>query len=42
MTLTVDTDELGAYMETLLQAPDHTLRRKLKAFALDHGIVLDS
>ncbi len=42
MTLTVDTDELGAYMNTLLHAPDHSLRRKLKSFALDHGIVLES
>lgn len=42
MALTVDTDELGAYMDVLLRSPDHTLRRKLKAFALDHGIVLES
>lgn len=42
MTLTVDTEELGAYMNTLLQAPDHSLRRKLGAFALDHGIVLET
>jgi phosphotransferase system enzyme I (PtsP) len=41
MALTVDTDELGAYMDVLLRSPDHTLRRKLKAFALDHGIVLE-
>tara|TARA_R110002110_G_scaffold218324_3_gene432350 strand:+ start:3484 stop:5703 length:2220 start_codon:yes stop_codon:yes gene_type:complete len=42
MALTVDTAELGAYMKTQLQAPDHSLRRKLLAFALDHGIVLES
>lgn len=42
MTLTVDTAELGAYMDTLLQSPDHSLRRKLGAFALDHGIVLET
>lgn len=42
MAMTIDTAELGAYMETLLQAPDHSLRRKLGAFALDHGIVLES
>jgi len=40
MTLTVDTGELSAYMDTLLQAPDHSLRRKLGAFALDHGIAI--
>ena len=40
MTLSVDTGELSAYMDTLLQAPDHSLRRKLGAFALDHGIAI--
>ncbi len=42
MTLTVDTVELSAYMHPLLQAPDHSLRRKLRAFALDHGVVLET
>jgi phosphotransferase system enzyme I (PtsP) len=42
MTMTVDTAELSAYMNTLLQSPDHSLRRKLRAFALDHGIVLET
>lgn len=42
MTLTMDTAEVGAYMNTLLQSPDHSLRRKLGAFALDHGIVLET
>lgn len=42
MTMTVDTAELSAYMNTLLQSPDHSLRRKLGAFALDHGIVLET
>ena len=42
MTLAVDTGELGAYMKTLLGAPDHSLRRKLSAYALDHNVVLES
>ncbi|MGB0631634.1 MAG: putative PEP-binding protein, partial [Alphaproteobacteria bacterium] len=42
MTLTVNTVELGAYMNTLLTASDHSLRRKLSAYALDHGVVLES
>lgn len=42
MTLTVDTRELGAYMNTLLASPDHSLRRKLRAYALDHSVVLES
>ena len=42
MTLTVDTGELGRYMETLLAGDDHSLRRKLAAFSRDHGIVLES
>jgi hypothetical protein len=42
MTLSVDTQELGAYMRTLLKAPDHSLRRKLQAYALDHSVALES
>ncbi len=42
MTLTVNTEELRAYIDTLLTAPDHSLRRKLSAYARDHGIVLES
>ena len=42
MTLTVDVGELSAYLETLVRAPDHSLRRKLSAYALDHGVVLES
>ena len=40
MVLSTDMSELGAFMDTLLSAPDHSLRRKLKAYALDHGVVL--
>ena len=42
MTLTVDTKELGTYVETLLTAPDHSLRRKLSAYAQDHGVVIET
>lgn len=42
MTLTVDTEELGAYMNTLLGSADHSLRRKLRAYALDHSVVLET
>ena len=42
MMLTVDIAELGSYMETLMQGEDHSLRRKLQAFAQDHGIVLQN
>jgi phosphotransferase system enzyme I (PtsP) len=31
---------LAAYLETLLALPDHSLRRKLKDYALDHGVAL--
>ena len=41
MTLTVNTEELRAF-DTLLTAPDHSLRRKLSAYARDHGVVLES
>lgn len=42
MTLTVDTEELRNYMNTLLASPDHSLRRKLTAYAMDHNVVLES
>ena len=42
MTLTVDVGELRAYIDILLTAPDHSLRRKLSAYALDHGVVVES
>ena len=42
MTLTVDIGELSAYIDTLITASDHSLRRKLGAYALDHGVVLES
>lgn len=30
--------ELSSYMETLYSLPDHSVRNKLRAYALDHGI----
>jgi phosphotransferase system enzyme I (PtsP) len=32
---------LGQYMDSLIHAPDHSLRLKLRAFAGDHGVVLE-
>jgi phosphotransferase system enzyme I (PtsP) len=32
---------LGDYLATLYDAPDHSLRPKLRAFATDHGIVIE-
>jgi len=31
---------LRAYLDTLLDVPDHSVREKLRAFAVDHGITL--
>jgi phosphotransferase system enzyme I (PtsP) len=42
MTLSVDTVALGAYLDTLLRGEDHSLRRKLLAFAHDHNVVLET
>lgn len=42
MTLSVDTEELAAYLDTLLRSEDHSLRRKLLAFAHDHHVVLET
>ena len=42
MALTADVGALRAYMDELLVSPDHSLRRKLKAYAMDHGVVLES
>ncbi len=42
MTLSVDTDALAAYLDTLLRSEDHSLRRKLLAFAHDHHVVLET
>ena len=31
---------LGRYLRGLLDLPDHSLRGRLQAYALDHGVVL--
>ena len=40
MVRSLDIKALESYVSTLLNLPDHTLRNKLKCFALDHGVVL--
>jgi phosphotransferase system enzyme I (PtsP) len=37
----LDAASLAAYLDTLLDLPDHSLRPKLGAYARDHGIVID-
>ncbi len=41
MVRSLEIGALSAYLETLLALPDHSLRRKLTAYARDHGIVTD-
>ena len=36
----LEASRLAAYMEPLLALPDRSLRRRLAAWALDHGVVL--
>ncbi|WP_009870089.1 phosphoenolpyruvate--protein phosphotransferase [Paramagnetospirillum magnetotacticum] len=40
MVRSLDIAALEAYLNSLLKSPDHSLRNKLKTFALDHGVVL--
>ena len=40
MVRSLDIAALESYMETLLESPDHSLRSKLKCFAIDRGVVL--
>jgi phosphotransferase system enzyme I (PtsP) len=41
MVLSLSTAPLASYLDSLLAAPDHSLRPKLRAFASDHGVVLE-
>jgi phosphotransferase system enzyme I (PtsP) len=41
MTRSLDCRALGHYMETLYALPDHSVRQKLKAYAADHGIIIE-
>jgi len=40
MVRSLDCQRVSEYVETLLTLPDHSLRAKLKGFALDHGILI--
>ena len=40
MIRSLDAGKLRAYLLTLLQLPDHSLRSKLTNFARDHGVEL--
>ncbi len=40
MVRTLDAAALGAYLDTLLDSGDHSLRRRLAAYAQDHGIAI--
>ena len=31
---------LAAYLKTIIDLPDHTLREKLRGYARDHGVVI--
>ncbi len=42
MLRSLDAGALSAYLNRLLDLPDHSLRRHLLAYALDHGIILPS
>ena len=39
MIRSLDVGALSAYMEDIIDRPDRTLRAKLRAFALDHGVI---
>lgn len=40
MIRTLNVGPVKAYLDSLLKAPDRSLRDKLKSFAIDHGVVL--
>ena len=41
MIRSMDAAQLKGYLDTLFDLPDHSLRRKLTAYARDHGILID-
>ena len=41
MVRSLEAGALAAYLQTLFDLPDHSLRRKLSAYARDHGIATD-
>ncbi|WP_142850732.1 phosphoenolpyruvate--protein phosphotransferase [Telmatospirillum sp. J64-1] len=40
MLRSLDLPPLERYLDTLLDLPDHSLREKLKSYAIDHGVVI--
>lgn len=40
MVCSLDLGELRAYLDFLRRSPDHSLREKLRNFAVDHGVIL--
>ena len=40
MILSMDTRQVIDYLQTILPIPAHSLREKLRLFALDHDIVI--
>lgn len=41
MVRSLDAAALRAYLDTLVDAPDRSLRERLRSFARDHGVVVD-
>jgi phosphotransferase system enzyme I (PtsP) len=41
MTRTLNVKPLESYLEKLFDAPDHSLRQKLRAYARDHGVKVE-
>ena len=41
MVLSLAASPLAVYLDSLMRSPDHSLRPKLRAFASDHGVVLE-
>ncbi len=41
MVRSLDAGALSAYLDSLLDLPDHSLRRKLSSYAKDHGILTE-
>ena len=41
MIRSLSAGSLKAYIETIYDAPDHSLREKLRAYSKDHGVVIE-
>ena len=42
MVRSLSVESLRGYMGTLIDLPDHSLRQKLRAYARDHGVVIEA